>query len=247
LVASDLTPYALDADVIKKTSSAWSQTVCTTAASCTTAFWVKSNSSSSSYLSFSTKCWWMWSYWVNSSKEPVYYNWSSYTLAYTSSIPTDNCQLANSCGYTTCTWTLVASDLTPYAKSCDLATVATSWKYCDLTWTPSLCTVATSGKYCDLSGTPTIWTATLTIQKNWTTVNTFWANATSNVTANITVPTDTCELTNWAWFITWITCSNVTTALGYTPYSSANPSGYTSCTGTITQICMNWASCWTSW
>lgn len=173
-------------------------------------------------------------------------------LTWTPTIPTNNNQLTNWCGYTTCTWTLVASDLTPYAKTCDLASVATSWLYCDLTWTPTLCTVATSGKYCDLSWQPTIWTASLTIQKNWTTVNTFWANATSNVTANITVPTDTCELSNSAWFITsasvptdncqlsngcwyikWINCSDVTTALWYTPYNSSNPSGYTTCTWTL--------------
>ena len=49
---------------------------------------------------------------------------------------------------------------------------------------------------------PTVNNATLTIQKNWTTVNTFTANASSNVTANITVPTDTWDLTNGAWFVT---------------------------------------------
>ena len=154
-------------------------------------------------------------------------------LTWTPTIPTNNNQLTNWCWYTTCTWTLVASDLTPYAKTCDLAAVATSWKYCDLTGTPSLATVATSGKYCDLTWQPTIWTATLTIQKNWTTVNTFWANATSNVTANITVPTDTCELSNTAWFITGITSGDVTTALWFTPYNCTNPAGYTTCTGTL--------------
>lgn len=123
---------------------------------------------------------WNWVTTVAPSKNAVYDKIESVI----SSIPTNNNQLSNWCGYTTCTWTLVASDLTPYAKSADLAAVATSGKFCDLTWQP------------------TIWTATLTIQKNWTTVNTFWANATSNVTANITVPTDTCELSNWAWFIT---------------------------------------------
>ena len=123
-------------------------------------------------------------------------------LTWQPTIPTNNNQLTNWCWYTTCTGTLVASDLTPYAKSCTLCTVATSWKYCDLTWSPSLCTVATSWKYCDLTWTPTIWTATLSICKNWTLVNSFWANATSNVWVNITVPTDTCELTNTAWFTT---------------------------------------------
>jgi len=149
-------------------------------------------------------------------------------LSGTPTIPTNNNQLTNWCWYTTCTWTLVASDLTPYAKTCDLKAVATSWKYCDLTWTP------------------TIWTATLTIQKNWTTVNTFWANATSNVTANITVPTNTCELTNWAWFIT---------AANLVSWTWICVSGCTICNTWVLQV--NWStgcvnvcavpSGWTCW
>lgn len=43
---------------------------------------------------------------------------------------------------------------------------------------------------------PTVNDATLTIQKNGTTVNTFTANASSNVTADITVPTKTSDLAN---------------------------------------------------
>ena len=65
--------------------------------------------------------------------------------------------------------------------------------------TSGLATVATSGSYNDLSDTPTIPTvnnAKLTIQQNGTTVKTFTANASSNVTANITVPTKTSDLTN---------------------------------------------------
>ena len=72
-----------------------------------------------------------------------------------------------------------------------LSTVATTGAYGDLTGTPNLAAVATSGSYNDLSNKPTIPTvnnATLTIQKNGTTVNTFTANASSNVTANITTP-----------------------------------------------------------
>lgn len=115
-----------------------------------------------------------------------------------------------------------------YATTDMLATVATSGSYTDLTnkptipaaqvnsdWNsnsgvsqilnkPSLATVATSGSYDDLTNKPTIPTvnnATLTIQKNGTTVNTFTANASSNVTANITVPTATSELTNDSGFI----------------------------------------------
>ena len=103
----------------------------------------------------------------------------------------------------------------------------------------ALASVAISGSYNDLSNKPTIPTvnnATLTIQKNGTIVNTFTANASSNVTANITVPTKTSDLTNDDGFITGITSSDVTTALGYTPYNSSNPNGYTSNVGTVTSV-----------
>lgn len=64
---------------------------------------------------------------------------------------------------------------------------------------PNLATVATSGSYNDLSNKPTIPTvnnATLTIQKNGADVQTFTANQSTNATANITVPTKTSDLTN---------------------------------------------------
>lgn len=41
-----------------------------------------------------------------------------------------------------------------------------------------------------------------------------------------TIPTATSDLYNDSGFITGITSSDVTTALGYTPYSNANPDGY---------------------
>lgn len=59
-----------------------------------------------------------------------------------------------------------------------------------------LATVATTGSYTDLSNTPTIGNATLTIQKNSSTIDTFTANATSDKTIDISVPTDTSDLTN---------------------------------------------------
>lgn len=62
-----------------------------------------------------------------------------------------------------------------------------------------LATVATSGSYNDLSNKPTIPTVndgTLTIQKNGTNVATFGANQSTNTTANITVPTKVSDLTN---------------------------------------------------
>ena len=102
--------------------------------------------------------------------------------------------------------------------------------------TSSLAAVATSGLYSDLTGTPTIPTvnnATLTIQKNGTTVNSFTANASSNVTANITVPTATSDLTNDSGFITdaGVTSFNGSTgAVTYTaPVTSVNGS-----TGAVT-------------
>ena len=65
-----------------------------------------------------------------------------------------------------------------------------------------------SGSYNDLTNKPTIPTvnnATLTIQKNGSDVKSFTANASSDVTANITVPTKTSDLTNDAGFITGYT------------------------------------------
>lgn len=43
-------------------------------------------------------------------------------------------------------------------------------------------------------------------------------------------------LNNNAGYITSITSSDVTTALGYTPYNSTNPNGYTSNVGTVTSV-----------
>ena len=61
---------------------------------------------------------------------------------------------------------------------------------------------ADSSKIDYIKNKPTIWNATLTIQKNGTNVNTFTANSTSNVTANISVPTKTSDINNDSGFIT---------------------------------------------
>ena len=63
--------------------------------------------------------------------------------------------------------------------------------------TADLGAAAFSNSYNDLDNKPTIPTvnnATLTIQKNGTTVKTFTANASSNVTCNITVPTQPSDV-----------------------------------------------------
>lgn len=56
--------------------------------------------------------------------------------------------------------------------------------------------------------------ATLTIQKNGTNVNTFTANASSNVTANITVPTKTSDLSNDSGFLTSVPTASADTLGG---------------------------------
>ena len=63
----------------------------------------------------------------------------------------------------------------------------------------------TKSQVSDFPTIPTVNNATLTIQKNSTNVATFTANASSNVTANISVPTDTSDLTNGAGYITGYT------------------------------------------
>lgn len=50
------------------------------------------------------------------------------------------------------------------------------------------------------------------------------------------IPTNTSDLTNDSGYITGINSSDVTTALGYTPYNSTNPNGYTSNVGTVTSV-----------
>lgn len=83
-----------------------------------------------------------------------------------------------------------------------LATVATTGNYNDLSNTPTLF----SGNYNDLSNKPTIPAAannaTLTIQRNGSSVGAFSADASTNKTINITVPTTTSELTNNSGFVT---------------------------------------------
>ena len=57
---------------------------------------------------------------------------------------------------------------------------------------------------------PTVNNGQLTIQKNGATVNTFTANASGNVTANITVPTTVAELSDAS---TYVTQNNLSTQL----------------------------------
>jgi len=76
-------------------------------------------------------------------------------------------------------------NLTGYAKTADLADVATSGSYNDLTNKPTLATVATSGNYTDLNGKPTLATVATTGSYNDLT----------NKPTIPTVPTATSQLT----------------------------------------------------
>ena len=70
-------------------------------------------------------------------------------------------------------WSKINAKLSTKANSTDLASVATSGSYNDLINKPTISTVNN---------------ATLTIQKNGSTVATFTANSSTSTTANITVP-----------------------------------------------------------
>ncbi len=85
---------------------------------------------------------------------------------------------------------------------------------------PTLADVATSGDYSDLSNTPTIGNATLTIQKNGTTVQTFTANSTTAKTANITVPTTVAELSDASDYVKDSDLATVATSGSYSDLSN---------------------------
>ena len=63
----------------------------------------------------------------------------------------------------------------------------------------------------------------------------------TSVVAQLSDIPDTSDMATQTWvgnqgYLTSITSSDVTTALGYTPYNSTNPNGYTSNVGTVTSV-----------
>ena len=111
-------------------------------------------------------------------------NWTKTTLT----IPKKTSELTNDSGFITGVTSndvITALGYTP-VNSSNLSTVATSGSYNDLTNKPTI---------------PTVNNGTLTIQANSTTVGTFTANQSGDTTANITIPTDTADLTNGANFV----------------------------------------------
>ena len=105
-----------------------------------------------------------------------------------------------------------------FVKPADLATVATSGDYTDLSNTPNLATVATTGDYGDLTNKPTIPAAQ--VQSDWDEVNSSSKAYIQNKPTIPTVPTNVSAFTNDA--------------------------GYTTNEGTITGITMNGVSKGTS-
>jgi len=75
------------------------------------------------------------------------------------------------------------------------------------------------------SGATTISMAAATASANGYMTSTY-ASKLDGIAAGATNVTNTNQLTNGAGYITGITSGNVTTALGFTPYNSTNPSGY---------------------
>ena len=135
-------------------------------------------------------------------------------------VPTDTSDLTNGAGFiTSAALPTKTSDLTndgadgtsTYVEADEMPTKTSDFTNDGSDGTSTyveadeLATVATTGSYTDLLNTPTIPTvnnATLTIQKNGTAIDTFTANASVDKTINVTVPTDTSDLTNNAGFIT---------------------------------------------
>lgn len=97
------------------------------------------------------------------------------------------------------------NDLNEYATQEDLENYATVESLADYAQKSELATVATTGSYNDLEDTPTIPTVgngTLTIKTNGTTLTSFNANASTNATADIEIPTNTSDLENDSGYIT---------------------------------------------
>lgn len=68
------------------------------------------------------------------------------------------------------------------------------------------------------------------------TVTTVTTSGSGNAITAISASNGALTATKGSTFLTGITSSQVTTALGYTPYNSTNPNGYTTNTGTVTQV-----------
>lgn len=119
-----------------------------------------------------------------------------------------------------------------FVTTSDLATVATTGSYNDLLNKPTIPAAQVNSDWNAVSGVaqilnkptiPTVNDATLTIQKNGTDVSTFTANASSNVTCNITCEDKVFWLTSDKWH--YYRDSSGVYHLHYHAYASINYSG----------------------
>lgn len=146
-------------------------------------------------------------------------------------ITTTYYKASNPNGYTSNIGTITGITMNGSSKGTsgvvDLGTVITAHQ--DISGKQDKITSSNKLDYSLLSNTPTIPTvnnATLTIQKNGTNVQTFTANASSNKTANIIVPTKTSDITNDSGFLNSSGIVNLIYPVGslYITTNSANPS-----------------------
>lgn len=114
-------------------------------------------------------------------------------------------------------------DVSNLAQCCDIPTnnnqLTNGCWYTTCTWTVSTCSdIISKLWYTPYNSTNPNWYTTCT----WTLV----PSDIANLAQCCDIPTNNNQLTNWCWYITWISCLDVTTALWYTPYSSGNPCNY---------------------
>lgn len=125
----------------------------------------------------------------------------------TARIPTKTSEITNDSGYITSSSlpTVNNATLTIQKNGTNVQTFtanASSNKTANITVPTAVSELTNDSGFITSSSLPTVNNAKLTIQKNGTTVKTFTANASSNVTCNITVPTAVSELTNDSGYLT---------------------------------------------
>ena len=109
-----------------------------------------------------------------------------------------------------------------------------------------LATVATSGSYNDLSNKPSEVTESTVSGWGFTKNTGTYSKPSGGIPKTDLASAVQASLGKADTALQSISSSDVTSALGYTPYNSTNPNGYTSNVGTITGITMNGSSKGTS-
>ena len=124
----------------------------------------------------------------------------------------------------------ITTTLGTKANISSLAQVATSGSYADLTNKPTLF----SGSYADLTNKPTLFSgsyADLTNKPNIVSTDAQSLTSTEKTNAKTNLDLQNVENKSSATIRGELTSSNVTTALGFTPYNATNPNGYITASG----------------